>query len=122
LLARGYAFSLQSARGAMLLASNRNNQMSQRVFYQAQRVLAPIPDQRGAVTDHYIIAVNTYDPEGNEYKDLRTRAKDAFNLLPGRTALDSINLTEIGEQDVPKEKLEQVLLRHDSVLYQVKSG
>jgi len=95
--------------------------MSQQVFYRAQRTQAPIANERGQVTLNYIIAVNTHDHEGNEYKDLKDRARNAFNQLPGRIVNDPVNLAEIIEEDVPKEKLERVITLLDSVLYQVKN-
>jgi hypothetical protein len=95
--------------------------MSQ-VFYRAHRIQGPTPDEGGRVTLNYIIAVNTHDHEGNDYKDLEDRARNAFNQLPGRIVNDPVNLTEISEADVTKEKLERVITLHDSVLYQVKNG
>jgi hypothetical protein len=41
-------------------------------------------------------------------------------LLPGRTVDDWVALAEINEEDVPKEKLQQVVLRHDGAVYLVK--
>ena len=38
-----------------------------------------------------------------------------------RSSDDSVNLTDINEEDLPKEKLEQVLLRHDEAVYVVKN-
>jgi hypothetical protein len=95
--------------------------MSEQVFYQTKLVLAPIPNQRGRVTHHYIIAVQTHDPNGNPYGDCKLRAIEAFNLLPGRGVDDPVDLTDIKEEDLPKEKLEQVLLRHDGAVYLVKN-
>ncbi|MGA8480632.1 MAG: hypothetical protein WB696_21930 [Chthoniobacterales bacterium] len=34
---------------------------------------------------------------------------------------DSVNLTEIKEEDLPKEKLQQALLRHDGAVYLIKN-
>jgi len=95
--------------------------MSQQVFYRAQRIQAPIANERGQVTPNYIIAVNTHDHEGNEYKDLKDRARNAFNQLPGTIVNDPVNLAEITEEDVPKEKLERVITLYDSVLFRVKN-
>jgi hypothetical protein len=50
-----------------------------------------------------------------------SRAKESFNLaVPGRAPLDPVDLTEIDEKDVPKDKLERVLTRHESTVYMVK--
>ncbi len=34
---------------------------------------------------------------------------------------DPVNLTDIKEEDLPKEKLQQALLRHDGAVYLVKN-
>ena len=94
--------------------------MSQQVFYQIERVQAPIPNQQGPVTLHYIIAIDTHDPDGKPHLNSKKRAREAFNLLPGRTVDDWVALAEINEKDVPKEKLQQVVLRHDGAVYLVK--
>ena len=69
-----------------------------------------------------IIAVQTHDPDGNPYEGSpEDRAREAFNLTLGRGVDDPVNLTKIEEEDLPKEKLEQVLLRHDEAVYLVKN-
>lgn len=83
---------------------------------------SPIGDERGRLTLHYIIALQTHDPNGNPYEGRsEDRAREAFNLLPGRGVDDPVNLTDIKEADLPKEKLHQVLLRHDGAVYLVKN-
>jgi hypothetical protein len=95
---------------------------SAQVFYQTKLVRAPTGNERGRLTLHYIIAVQTHDPNGNPYEGRpEDRAREAFNLLPGRGVDDPVNLTDIKEEDLPKEKLEQVLLRHDGAVYLVKN-
>ncbi len=96
--------------------------MSEQIFYQTKLVLAPIPNQRGRLTLHYIIGVQTHDPNGNPYEGHpEDRAREAFNLMPGRGVDDPVNLTKIEEEALPKEKLEQALLRHDGAVYLVKN-
>jgi hypothetical protein len=74
------------------------------------------------LTLHYIIAVQTHDPNGNPYEGHpEDRARETFNLTLGRGVDDPVNLTKIEEEDLPKEKLEQVLLRHDEAVYLVKN-
>jgi hypothetical protein len=74
----------------------------------------------GPVTQRYIIAVDTHDPDGKPYLNPKKRAREAFNLLPGRTVDDWVALAEINEEDVPKEKLQKIVLRHDGAVYLVK--
>ncbi len=96
--------------------------MSGQIFYQTKLVLAPIPNERGRVMLHYIVAVQTHDPNGNPYEGRPDdRARETFNLLPGRGVDDPVNLTEIKEEDLPKETLQQALLRHDGAVYLVKN-
>jgi hypothetical protein len=96
--------------------------MSEQVFYQTKLVRAPVGNERGRLTLHYIIAVQTHDPDGNPYEGSpEDRAREAFNLTPGRGVDDPVNLTKIEEEDLPKEKLEQVLLGHDEAVYLVKN-
>jgi hypothetical protein len=40
--------------------------------------------------------------------------------MPGRGIDDPVNLTDIKEEDLPEEKLQQTLLRHDGAVYLVK--
>ena len=95
--------------------------MSEQVFYQSKLVRALVGNERGRLTLHYIIAVQTHDPNGNPYEGRpEDRAREAFNLLPGRGVDDPVNLTDIKEEDLPEEKLQQALLRHDSAVYLVK--
>ena len=105
---------------AVFNPSTLNEPMSQQAFYQTERVLAPIANQRGPVTQRYIIAVDTHDPDGKPYLNPKKRAREAFNLLPGRTVDDWVALAEINEEDVPKEKLQKIVLRHDGAVYLVK--
>ena len=42
--------------------------MSEQVFYQTKLVRAPLGNERGRLTLHYIIAVQTHDPNGNPYE------------------------------------------------------
>src|SRR4029077_20289785 len=59
--------------------------MSGQVFYQTKLTLAPIGNERGRLTLHYIIAVQTHDPDGNPYESHpEDRARETFNLMPGR--------------------------------------
>ncbi|SRR5258708_722160 len=100
--------------------------MSEQVFYQTKLVRAPVGNEPGRLTLHYIIAVQTHDPDGNPYEGspedrAREAAREAFNLTLGRGVDDPVNLTKIEEEDLPKEKLERVLLRHDEALYLVKN-
>jgi len=68
--------------------------MSEQVFYQTKLVRAPVGNERGRLTLHYIIAVQTHDPDGNPYEGSpEDRAREAFNLMPGRGVDDSVNLT-----------------------------
>jgi len=41
--------------------------------------------------------------------------------MPGRGIDDPVNLTDIKEEDLPEEKLQQALLRHDGAVYLVKN-
>jgi hypothetical protein len=50
------------------------------------------------------------------------RARETFNLLPGRGIDDPVNLTDVNEEDLPKEKLQQALLLHDGAVYLIKNG
>jgi hypothetical protein len=69
-------------------------------------------NERGRLTLHYIIAVQTHDPDGNPYEGRpEDRAREAFNLTLGRGVDDPVNLTKIKKEDLLKEKLEQLLLR-----------
>jgi len=96
--------------------------MSEQIFHQTKLVRAPIGNERGRLTLHYIIAVQTHDPNGNPYEGHpEDRARETFNLTLGRGVDDRVNLTKIEEEDLPKEKLEQVLLRHDEAVYLVKN-
>jgi len=96
--------------------------MSEQVFYQTKLMRASVGNERGRLTLHYIIAVQTHDPDGNPYEGHpEDRARETFNLMPGRGIDDPVNLTKIEEEDLPKEKLEQVLLRHDEAVYLVKN-
>src|SRR6202011_1770987 len=96
--------------------------MSEQIFYQTKLTRPPIGNERGRLTLHYIIAVQTHDPNGNPYEGRpEDRAGEAFNLTLGRGVDDPVNLTKIEEADLPKEKLEQVLLRHDEAVYLVKN-
>jgi hypothetical protein len=95
--------------------------MSDSKFFQATRVIAPIPNQRGGRIERYIIAVKTRDPEDKPYDNLVRRANDAFNLALNRSATDTVDLTEIDEKDVPHDQLEKVIFRHESTVYRVKS-
>ena len=101
---------------------NQVTPMSEQIFYQTKLMRAPIGNERGRLTLHYIIAVQTHDPNGNPYEGHpEDRAREAFNLMPGRSVDDSVNLTEIKEEDLPKEKLQQALLRHDGAVYLIKN-
>jgi hypothetical protein len=42
--------------------------MSEQVFYQTKLVRAPIGNERGRLTLHYIIAVQTHDPNGTHMR------------------------------------------------------
>jgi hypothetical protein len=42
--------------------------MSGQVFYQTKLTRDPIGNERGRLTLHYIIAVQTHDPDGNPYE------------------------------------------------------
>ena len=106
---------------AVFNPSTLNEPMSQQAFYQTERVLAPDRQSTGGpVTQRYIIAVDTHDPDGKPYLNPKKRAREAFNLLPGRTVDDWVALAEINEEDVPKEKLQKIVLRHDGAVYLVK--
>ena len=95
--------------------------MSEQIFYQTKLTRAPIGNERGRLTLHYIIAVQTHDPDGNPYESHpEDRARETFNLMPGRGIDDPVNLTDIKEEDLPEEKLQQALLRHDGAVYLVK--
>ena len=97
--------------------------MSEQVFYQTKLVRGPIGNERGRLMLHYIIAVQTHDPNGKPYESRpEDRAREAFNLMPGRSVDDPVNLTEIKEEDLPKEKLQQALLLHDGAVYLIKNG
>jgi hypothetical protein len=97
--------------------------MSGQVFYQTELVRAPIGNERGRLTLHYIIAVQTHDPDGNPYEGRpEDRARETVNLLPGRGVDDPVNLTDTKEEDLPKEKLQQALLLHDGAVYLIKNG
>jgi hypothetical protein len=66
------------------------------------------------LTLHYIIGVQTQYPDGNPYEDHpEDRARETFNLMPGRVIDDPVNLTDSKQEDLPEEKLQQALLRHD---------
>jgi hypothetical protein len=96
--------------------------MSGQVFYQTKLTRDPIGNERGRLTLHYIIAVQTHDPDGNPYeRHPEDRARETFNLMPGRGIDDPVNLTDIKEEDLPEEKLQQALLRHDGAVYLVKN-
>jgi hypothetical protein len=96
--------------------------MSEQVFYQTKLMRAPIGIKRGRLTLHYIIAIQTHDPNGNPYEGRpEDRARETFNLLPGRGVDDLVNLTHIKEEDLPKEQLEQVLLCDDGAVYLAKN-
>jgi hypothetical protein len=96
--------------------------MSEQIFYQTKLTRPPIGNERRRLTLHYIIAVQTHDPNGNPYEGYpEDRARETFNLTLGRGVDDPVNLTKIEEEDLPKEKLEQVLLRHDEAVYLVKN-
>jgi hypothetical protein len=95
--------------------------MSEQVFYETTLSLAPIANERGGKVLRYIIAVLTHDPDGKPFDNHIGRAKEAFNLaVPDRVAFQHVDLTQIDAKDVPKDKLEQILLRHDSMVYLVK--
>src|SRR5260221_12838477 len=95
--------------------------MSGQVFYQTKLTLAPIGNERGRLTLHYIIAVKTHDPDGYPYDGHpEDRTRETFNLMPGRGSDDPVNLTDIKEEDLPEEKFHQALLRHDSPVCLVK--
>jgi hypothetical protein len=97
--------------------------VSGQVFYQTKLTRDPIGNERGRLTLHYIIAVQTHDPDGNPYEHHpEDRARETFNLMPGRGIDDPVNLTYIKEEDLPEEKLQQALLRHDGAVYLVKNG
>jgi hypothetical protein len=96
--------------------------MSGQVFYQTKLTRDPIGNERGRLTLHYIIAVQTHDPDGNPYEGHpEDRARETFNLMPGRRIDDPVNLTDIKEEDLPEEKLQQTRLRHDGAVYLVKN-
>jgi hypothetical protein len=96
--------------------------MNEQIFYQTKLVLEPNPNQRGRLTLHYIISVQTHDPDGNPYEGHpEDRARETFNLMPGRGMDDPVNLIDIKEEDLPEEKLQQALLRHDGAVYLVKN-
>jgi hypothetical protein len=78
--------------------------MSEQIFYQTKLTRAPIGNERGRLTLHYIISVQTHDPDGSPYEGHpEDRARETFNLMPGRGIDDPVNLTDIGRGPAKRE-------------------